>query len=183
MKKRFAGSGIAVAIAITASGCANTTEGHALAKEPPKPALAASVSTESADFDPCKDLSDDDLIDADLRPSTKNTLPTTDSRACRWESYDGWYDVGIFAHDFGLDELEDDPEVVVLGHLTLRGHRTLVLSSKDTHSDLCVVAMEGGSGTVAVVPYVIDSSTAPREDLCDVALTNAKAIVAAVPAV
>ena len=53
MKKRFAGAGIAVVIAITASGCANRIEGHALAKEPAKPALAASVA-EPADFDPSK---------------------------------------------------------------------------------------------------------------------------------
>ncbi|CAM3553795.1 DUF3558 family protein [Smaragdicoccus niigatensis] len=182
MKKRLAGAGIAVVIAITASGCANTIEGHALAKEPPKPALAASVSTESADFDPCFDLSNRALEHAHLRPSTKSNQSDGDVPACLWVSDESWYAVGIFSHDVGLARIESSSDVLVLRRTTVGGRHALVFSySADPGTDLCLVAFEGGSGSVVVVPYAKDGYAVTRSALCGIALEHAGNLVDAIP--
>lgn len=181
MKNRISGAGLAVAVALTASGCAQRIDGHATAQEPLKPVLAA--VTEPVDFDPCADISDSTLRRSDLNPSTELDSSDRDRYACGWLAYDESYEIAMFAYDNRTMEQFDtaDPAFVFEGRTTVGGRPALVVSPSEIKSKAkCMVIFDAEIGAVALYLFAVD---APRaESFCDVALSHADDLVADVPA-
>jgi hypothetical protein len=176
MNKRLIGACLAGAVSLTATGCAQRIDGHAIALDPPKPALV--VNTAPVDFEPCLDISDSTLRSSGLNPSTETALDKG-APGCRWNSFGIRYSIEVNIYDFPIADA-DQSSFAIERRTTVGGRPALVYRPFEPIASECGVAFDGGSGAVTV--YIWSENDPNFAGSCEVALQLAADIVNDVPA-